>query len=121
VKPAPCYFPLRSGFLNLVHHPGSLVSHDARYPEGAEVVYPLHPLCGQRVAVLRIEGSGLASQVLVDTPHGAQFLPGWMIDPCRCRQLVQGDRPCCSLSTLRQLDALLASLDGKTAHRSQHS
>jgi hypothetical protein len=106
---------------NLIHHRATSMSHDARYPEGAEVVYVLHPLHGQHVAVLRVERNLPLVQALVQTPHGAQFLPCWMTDPHLCRQLTQSDSPCCSLSALRELDALLASLDGKAAPRSQHS
>jgi len=105
----------------LIHPRATSLSHDARYPEAAEVVYILHPLRGQRLPVLRVERELSVPQVLVQTAQGGQFLPCWMTHPHHCRQLTQGDRPYCALSALRELDTRLAALDRKAAGRSQHS
>ena len=106
---------------NHVLHRATSLSHDARYPEGVKVEYVFHPLHGQHVAVLRVDGNPYEPHLLIQTSEASQRLPRWMTDPDRCQQLTWGALPCCSLSALRELDRLLNWLDETPPRRRQRS
>ncbi len=101
-------------------HPKSL-SDDACYPGivkagtrhlgTVKVVYPFHPLFDQEVRAVQCDAKGRKGQLLVETSQDRQCLPAWMTEPTRCALLTFGWQPFVSEQALRQLDALLASLD----------
>ena len=88
------------------------LSDDARYLGIVKVEYLFHPLFGQVVRDVQGDAKGRTEgQLLVDTSQGRQCVPTWMTDPRRCAPLTFGLQPFASEQALRQLDALLASLD----------
>jgi hypothetical protein len=84
---------------------------DARYLGLVKVEYLFHPLFGQAVRVVQCDAKGREGQLLVESSQDRQCLPSWMTDPTRCALLTFGWQPFASGQALRQLDALLASLD----------
>jgi hypothetical protein len=87
------------------------LSDDARYLGTVRIEYLLHPLFGQAVRAVQCDAKGRKGQLLVETSQDRQCLPSWMTDPTRCALLTFGWQPFASDQALRQLDALLASLD----------
>jgi hypothetical protein len=87
------------------------VSDDARYLGIVKVEYLFHPLFGQQVRAIQCDAKGRKGQLLVEASQDRQCLPSWMTDPTRCAILTFGWQPFVSAQALRQLEALLASLD----------
>jgi hypothetical protein len=81
--------------------------NDARYPGNLTIHYPLHPFCGQELPVSRQFGIGDALQFELRASDRRVFVPAWMTDPDRCRQLTSGCEPRCSMASLLKLVALL--------------
>ncbi len=87
------------------------MSDDARYLGSVKVEYLLHPLFGEEVRIVRFDAKGRKGQTLVESSEDRQCVPSWMTDPTHCALLTFGWQPFASHQALRQLDALLASLD----------
>jgi hypothetical protein len=87
------------------------LSDHARYLGSVKVEYLLHPLFGQEVGIVQFDAKGRKGQTLVESSEDRRCLPSWMTDPTRCALLTFGWQPFASNRALRQLDALLASLD----------
>ena len=87
-------------------------SDDARYLDTVKVEYLLHPMFGQTVRDVRCRAGGMREGHLrIETSQDRQCVPSWMTDPTRCALLTFGLQPFASEQALRQLDALLTSLD----------
>jgi hypothetical protein len=84
---------------------------NARYLGSAKVEYLLHPLFGEEVRIVQLDAKGRKGQTLVEFCGDRRCVPTWMTDPSRCALLTFGWQPFVSYEVLRQLDALLASLD----------
>ena len=87
------------------------MSDDARYLGSVKVEYLLHPLFGEKVRIVRFDAKGRKGQTLVESSEDRRCVPSWMTDSKRCALLTFGWQPFASRQALRQLDALLASLD----------
>ena len=91
-----------------------LVSPDTRYQKSAKVVrvcYPLHPVYGQSLAVLKEFSIRGEAQVFVQGSDAWQGIPAWMVDPLYCGRLTVGWYPMCDLAALFKLQRLLQSID----------
>ena len=76
-----------------------------------KVAYPLHPLFGQELPLVREEVRGGERRVCVQLAEGCHLIPHWMTDAAFCSRLTFGLQPRCAWQALLQLQALLETLD----------
>ena len=75
------------------------------------VCYPLHPLYGQSLPVLKEFSRGGETQVFVQRSDAWQAIPAWMVDALYCGRLTVGWHPMCDLAALLKLQRWLQSID----------
>lgn len=76
-----------------------------------KVAYPLHPLYGQELPLVREEVRGGERHVCVQLAEGCHLIPHWMTDAAFCSRLTFGLQPRCAWQALLQLHALVETLD----------
>ena len=76
-----------------------------------KVAYPLHPLYGQELSLVREEVRGGERHVRVQLTEGCRLIPHWMTDATFCSRLTFGLQPRCDWQALLNLRALVDTLD----------